>query len=67
MVAAARKDYRSLCLQTANLRRHLGQLHFAQNLWLINSILKDLLRLERQKQNLLRSLRARVNVAPGGC
>jgi len=57
MVAEARKDYRQLCVQTANLRSHLGQLHFSENLWLISSILKDLLRLERQKQKLLRSLR----------
>lgn len=57
MVAETRKDYRKLCQQTANLRSHLGQLHFAQNLWLVSSILKDLLLLERQKQSLLRKLR----------
>lgn len=57
MVAETRKNYRSLCLQTANLRSHLDQLPFSQNLWLVNSILKDLLRLERQKQTLLRKLR----------
>lgn len=57
MVAETCKDYRNLCRQTANLRSHLGQLHFPHNLWLVSSILKDLLRLERQKQTLLRSLR----------
>lgn len=58
MVAEARRNYRSLCAQTANLRSHLGQLHFGQNLWLISSILKDLLLLEREKQKLLRKIRS---------
>ena len=57
MVAETRRDYRLLCAQSANLRSHLGQLHFSQNLWLVSSILKDLLQLERQKQKLLRGLR----------
>ena len=57
MLAEARRDYSSLCTQTANLRSHLSQLHFSQNLWLISSILKDLLSLEREKQKLLRKIR----------
>ncbi len=57
MVAEARRNYSNLCTQTANLRSHLGQLHFSQNLWLISSILKDWLLLEREKQKLLRKLR----------
>ena len=63
MIAETRKDYRSLCTQTAHLRSHLGQLHFSQNLWLISSILKDMLHLERQKQKLLRGLRVQRSLS----
>jgi hypothetical protein len=48
-----KSDYRSLCTQSWLLRRHLGQLYFRENLWLISSILKDLQQVEREKQALI--------------
>lgn len=48
-----KSDYRRLCSRSTSLRSHLGQLHFRENLWLISSILKDLLQVEREKQALI--------------